>query len=221
MSDADTRAERLRRASAERRAGRKLALRRTILDAATELFLERGFEDFSLRQVAEEIGYSPTTIYHHFADKDELMFTVAMEGMAHFGEELQAGYDSEGEPLTRFVAIGRAYLQFGLSHPLHYRLMFMQRSEWLERKPPDGCESIIDSFSILTQTLRECIEAGQITPPMGSDLRTLSYLVWSQVHGLTALSITTPYLSTEQALGLIEPTLQLILNGLAVRGGDA
>lgn len=217
MAESDTRSERLKRASAERRTRRRLELRRTILDAATELFLERGFEEFSLRQVAEEIGYSPTTIYHHFTDKDELLFTVAMEGMSRFGEALQAAYHSEGEPLARFGAIGRAYLEFGLTHPLHYRLMFMQRGEWLARTPPPPYESIIDSFGILSQTLLECIESGAIASPVGGDIRTLSYLVWSHVHGLIALTITTPYVEPEQALALIDPHLDVVVRGLMPR----
>jgi AcrR family transcriptional regulator len=50
------------------------------VDAAGALFLEQGYERFSLRKVAERIGYSPTTIYLYFRDKDDLLFTVVDEG---------------------------------------------------------------------------------------------------------------------------------------------
>ena len=72
----ETRSQRIRSASAERRARQKAELRRVILDAATTLFEEHGYENFSLRQVAESIGYSATTIYLHFEDKDDLALAI-------------------------------------------------------------------------------------------------------------------------------------------------
>src|SRR5215213_6311078 len=85
-----TRAERLREASRQRRDQEKQDVRQVILDAAADLFREHGYERFSLRQVAERIGYSPTTIYLYFTDKDDLLFTVADVGFMRFGEQLVA-----------------------------------------------------------------------------------------------------------------------------------
>src|SRR2546428_13605803 len=83
-----TRAERVRNASRQRRAHEKQELRAAILAAAGKLFDEQGYERFSLRQVAELIGYSPTTIYLYFKDKDDLLFTVVDEGFDRFGQQL-------------------------------------------------------------------------------------------------------------------------------------
>ncbi len=55
-------------------------MRQAILTASTELFLEHGYHNFSLRQVAEKIGYSPGTIYLYFQDKDAILFTIMEEG---------------------------------------------------------------------------------------------------------------------------------------------
>ena len=57
-----TRNQRLQQGSQKRREQQKEELYQTILKAAGEIFLKRGYEDFSLRQVAESIGYSPGTI---------------------------------------------------------------------------------------------------------------------------------------------------------------
>lgn len=68
-----TRVERTRQASRHRREQEKEELQQLILKAAGELFLEQGYDRFSLRQVAERIGYSATTIYLYFEDKDDLL----------------------------------------------------------------------------------------------------------------------------------------------------
>ncbi|UCH24523.1 MAG: TetR/AcrR family transcriptional regulator [Trueperaceae bacterium] len=216
----ETRSQRIRSASAERRARQKAELRRVILDAATTLFEEHGYENFSLRQVAESIGYSATTIYLHFEDKDDLLLHVAFEGFRRFGEVMQAAYDGADGPLDRLRATGRAYLEFGLAHPVHYRLMFMQRGELLDRETPEGYESIIDAFAILTRSLSEGLEAGVIRSPQGVDVESLGALVWSHVHGLVALAISMPKVGRDTARQLIEPHLDILLAGLG-RGAGA
>jgi AcrR family transcriptional regulator len=54
----ETRAKRIREASQKRREQQRQETRQAILEAATALFAEKGYEDFSLRQVAEATGYT-------------------------------------------------------------------------------------------------------------------------------------------------------------------
>src|SRR3954462_14730867 len=116
-----TRAERLRDASRHRRDQEKQDVRQAILDAAAALFREQGYERFSLRQVAERIGYSPTTIYLYFTDKDDLLFTVADVGFNRFGEQLVAAAASAKDPARRLTAMGRAPIDFGIQNPAYYQ----------------------------------------------------------------------------------------------------
>ncbi|WP_027891763.1 TetR/AcrR family transcriptional regulator [Calidithermus chliarophilus] len=189
MSDPTaTRQARIRQRSAERREQQKQELRRTILEAATRLFEEQGYEGFSLRQVAEAIGYSPTAIYLYFADKDDLLFAVCQQGFAEFTEALQQAYRSTPDPLERVEALGRAYLEFGLSRPLHYQMMFMQRSEWaLRASAPAGEVEGSTSYHILLQAVTEAMKAGKIR--MGDPLETTN-LVWSGMHGIVSLALS-------------------------------
>jgi AcrR family transcriptional regulator len=195
-----TRSARIQAKSASRRQQRKAELRRAIIKAAETLFLEHGYEHFSLRQVAETIGYSPTTIYLHFADKDELLFTVVLEGFRRFADMLKAGYDSAEHPKDKLTAIGRAYLEFGLTYPVHYRLMFMQRGEFLTRALPagyaDDCDAPIESFAVLTQTLEECQQAGILRP---GEVMNYANLVWMTIHGIVALTISMDYITRTEA----------------------
>src|SRR5262245_54863454 len=83
-----TQAHRVRQASRARREQQKESLGRIILDAAGELFLEQGYEGFSMRRVAERIGYSATTIYRYYEDKDDFLFAVVNEGFSEFARKL-------------------------------------------------------------------------------------------------------------------------------------
>jgi AcrR family transcriptional regulator len=191
-----TRAERLRDASRQRRDQEKQDVRQAILDAAAELFREHGYERFSLRQVAERIGYSPTTIYLYFTAKDDLLFTVADVGFARFGEQLVAAAASTADPTGRLAALGRAYIDFGIQNPAYYQLMFMQRGDFLMAKRYGECNPRIDSFGVLEQAVRDAINAGVVQP---SDAASYADALWALVHGIVAMAITMPFFPIERA----------------------
>lgn len=209
--DDPNRDERIRERSQARRARQKEETRRAILDAAGKLFAENGYEAFSLRQVAERIGYSPTTIYLYFDDKDQLLFEVALEGFEEFGRMLQDAYASETAPMARMGAIGRAYIRFGIGHPVHYRLMFLHRPEFLVRPRPGGRGPTIDSFGVLFDTVQELLESGSIAH---HDPVTVAHLLWSGVHGIVTMAISAPQFDEDQAWRVAELYFPSIVRGL-------
>ena len=62
----------------ERREREKKELKQEILDAARDLFVREGFENVSMRKIAEKIEYSPTAIYLHFKDKEALVHELCL-----------------------------------------------------------------------------------------------------------------------------------------------
>ena len=64
----------------ERQERDREAVRRAILDAARELFVSEGYQNVSIRKIAERIEYSPAAIYGYFPSKDDIFFALAEEG---------------------------------------------------------------------------------------------------------------------------------------------
>jgi AcrR family transcriptional regulator len=50
--------------------------RERILDAALDLFIEKGFDKTSLREIAEQLGVSKAALYYHFASKDDILMAL-------------------------------------------------------------------------------------------------------------------------------------------------
>src|SRR5215208_8327196 len=105
-----------------RRAREKEALRQDILDAARELFVKEGYENVSMRRIAEKIEYSPTTIYLYFEDKTALFFAICEETFARLSRQLAAIAVECTDPVERLYRGCRSYVDFGLKHPNHYKL---------------------------------------------------------------------------------------------------
>lgn len=190
-----TRAERLKQAAQERREREKQELRRAILDAAGELFLEHGYEGFSLRQVAEAIGYSPGTIYLYFKDKDAVLFSVADEGFNEFGRRIAGAFHSTDDPAERLRTMGRAYIDFALKNRAYYELMFMQRADYLAKRRGPEFKPPIDSLHVLQDAVRAAMEAGVIRE---GDVKSTADVIWALMHGVVALIISMPFMFDEE-----------------------
>src|SRR6201984_2369836 len=107
----------------ERRERERVETRDKILDAARELVVTEGNEGVSMRRVAEKIEYSPTAIYLHFADKEELFRELCHQDFARLAEVFQGSVMST-DPIERLKQTGAIYIEFGTRYPNHYKFMF-------------------------------------------------------------------------------------------------
>src|SRR5215471_903047 len=84
------------------------SVRRAILDAARDLFVAEGYQNVSIRKIAERIEYSPAAIYSYFRSKDDIFFALAEEGFRILSDPEQIGdLDGPGtvDPLDRIRTI--------------------------------------------------------------------------------------------------------------------
>ena len=112
----------------ERRERERQELRERILDAARTLFAEQGYDAVTMRKIADRIEYSPTAIYFHFKDKQTLLQELCDTDFGALAHEFQK-IARIGDPVDRLRQIGRAYVEFAIAYPNHYRLMFMTPSK--------------------------------------------------------------------------------------------
>src|SRR5262249_1042122 len=97
----------------ERRARQRTLLRQEILDAARDILVRDGYEGLSMRKVADKIDYSPTAIYLHFADRDELVFQVCEDLMARLVRELHQLERQTTDPLAGLRKGAPTYREVG------------------------------------------------------------------------------------------------------------
>src|ERR1700738_2512077 len=101
-------------------------LRESLLEAAAELLAEsRDVEGLSVRAVTARAGVTPTALYLHFADKEDLARAVKKRSFSELAEMLRAdGGEHDDDPEAQLVALAHAYLRFAREHPGHYAIMF-------------------------------------------------------------------------------------------------
>lgn len=172
----------------ERREREREEIRTSILDAARELFARDGVEAVTMRRIAEKIEYSPTAIYFHFKDKEALLTELCecdFREFAHrFAEAAQIA-----DPIARLRVAGEAYVEFGLNHQNHYRVMFMTpKPANFKPNMDDRGNPEEDAYALLRNTIEQAIAEGRMKPEL-TDVDLVSQVIWSGVHGIVSLEI--------------------------------
>ena len=201
----------------ERRSRQKDELRRKILAAATELFLEEGYQNVSMRKIADRIEYAPSTIYLHFRDKVDLVASICMEAFALLDERLDAIIEQRLHPIETLRRCLREYVQFGLDHPASYVFVFCTPPRIFSDIDADTLQHVNrcgqGSFQRLRTGIQACMDYGSMP---AADVESAAQSTWLMTHGLTSGLVVDcgfPFIDRER---LINDTLDRIL--LAVGG---
>lgn len=172
----------------ERKERHKENLKQEILNAAKKLFMKDGYEATSIRKIAAEIEFSPTTIYLYYKDKNDILYALHQEGFKMLADRFFALSTIEN-PFERLKAMGRSYLKFAVEHPDFYELMFVIKEpiEFLNKHCGSAdWEEGKESFEYLLDTIIDCQKHGYFT---SQNPELFSIFVWSTVHGFCTLSL--------------------------------
>ena len=171
----------------DRKEREKEELRSLILAAAKSLFLEKGVEKTSIRNIADKIEYSPGIIYHYFKDKNEIFHSLHQDGFLALMERMQV-LTSVENPLERLKAMGKIYMNFAKDNPDMYDLMFIKEApiDHLAHHKDEDWKEGNNTFGFLRNTVQQCIQKGHFK---GHDVEALTYMIWSTVHGMVSLRI--------------------------------
>lgn len=167
----------------------KQQVRIAILDAARELFVHHGVEAVTMREVAKQVGYTATTLYAYFEDKEALLRALLDADVMLLAVSLKQTLQMP-DPKQRLLAFGRQYIQFALNQPNHYRMVFMTahppclpEASSIEQFNPEQ-----DAYFQLTSVVQAALDAGIFRPTL-NDASLIAQTLWAAIHGLCALHI--------------------------------
>ena len=186
-------------------------LREALIAATIALIEERGVEHVSVREAAKRAGVSAGAPFRHFPTKAALMTAVAEQAMTRLRSMVDAGLAiASDQPLERFEAIGRAYLDWALQNPTHFQiissrtLIDFNASESL-RRDNDTIRRVMEDL------LTEAARRGLLAPDI--DFASLVLSARAFVYGLARMYIdghfpewdtsgVAPEIAMKQALAL-------------------
>ena len=203
--------------SKERRERERTDTRQRILDAARDMFVKRGYEATTMRAIADRVEYTPTAIYHYFRNKEALITELCTLDFRNLAERFNR-IEKVPDPLERIARLGEAYVEFAVTHPNHYQLMFMTprpeaAPDMVEATRGDPSE---DAYALLRETCVDAIGDGRLRPEL-TDPDELAQILWAALHGLVSLRIIKshdPWLEWGDVRKTAERVRELLLRGM-------
>ncbi|WP_244848563.1 TetR/AcrR family transcriptional regulator [Caballeronia sp. SL2Y3] len=180
------------------------ALRERILEVSRGIVKREGLASLSMRKLAEAIDYSPAALYLHFRNRGEIERALREEGHAQLRAAF-APYASIADAAARLKALGRAYVQFGLSEPETYRLMFMDHVSANGANVPDDSAAML---LLIADAFLELQAGNRLARlPYGTAAAACAQAFWANLHGITALQLNGAASADVAARELVELSL--------------
>ncbi|MBI1808228.1 MAG: TetR/AcrR family transcriptional regulator [Ignavibacteria bacterium] len=167
----------------ERKERNKQEMRKQILSTAMKLFLEEGFQNVSIRRIADNIEYSPATIYLYFKDKDDILFALHNAGFEELYKRQQEILAIK-DPKKRLRKHGEVYIKFALENPEYYNLMFIMRGPAKKIVESEEWNVGMRSYDLFKRDVEASMRAGIIKK---SDIDVATFAMWSLAHGVVSL----------------------------------
>jgi AcrR family transcriptional regulator len=189
---------------------------RAILDAARELFVTHGYQEVSIRKIADRIEYSPAAIYSYFPSKDDIFFALAEEGfrlLFSYAKDVEA--DAAVDPADTLREMFWRYYQFSKDHPEYFALMFLDRSVPKIRDNWERFGFIGELKHETRARIAHAIAAGAV--PGGTSSHAVFRLLLTAAHGAAALRLCDRLAPGEDADALARATIDAVILGL--KGG--
>jgi AcrR family transcriptional regulator len=110
--------------------------REAILEAASRLFAELGFEGLDTQHLADDLGVGKGTLYRHFKSKQALFLATADRAMTRLREQVDAAVEGVNDPFDRIARAIQAYLLYFESNPGSVELLIQERAHFKDRPSP-------------------------------------------------------------------------------------
>lgn len=185
-------------------------LEAALISTALKLIKRNGPANLSLREVAHEVGVSPSAAYHYFPDKDSLITAIGetlFTDLAIMEEEAVSAIpgNSALAAKKRFRAIGLSYFKWAKKQPHSFQLIFggFCQKDFISKHEE------APAFQLLSKCLDELVETGAMPK---SSRKNGELLAWAAVHGVTNLIIEGHL--PDSAL---ESVLDSLANGLSIK----
>jgi len=185
--------------------------RRAILDAALDLFINEGYGQVSIRNIAARVEYSPGAIYGYFTSKDEIFYALAEEGLRSLGARELADAPSADALDDLRASIWRFY-EFSKEQPQYFALVFLDRHVPRVSKDYERFAFISEMRKRALARVERCIAEGLF--PGTTHAEVALRLLWAPVVGFAALRLSHRIPEGEAIDPLVRDSIETTIAGI-------
>ena len=169
-----------------------------ITEAATEIFVEKGYENATMDAIAERAGMSKGGLYHHFKSKDVILMFVNQKISEHIEKIMYNALEMSSIKNGLLYYI-KNYLHYWLEHPRETTFLFLSITKMLDNP------YLLDYYRQFTgeymkyfeEAFKMGVESGEFIP---HDTKTSAITLVAAMDGIIAYMILDQKLSLEEVV---------------------
>lgn len=190
-------------------------MRADILNAGREILQQGGFSALSMRALAERVGVRAPTLYDYFANKEDVLNELFLEGVKEIREYFRPVLESSPPGAARIVGLGLAYRDFAVTNPVLFQLVF-GRIDSSYVPGEEQMQAGQNLYMLLRDEVARAVELGEFE---ATDLDVLSMTIWSSIHGITTLELAgfSAKCAPEEPVDLSPHVVTALLYGILPR----
>lgn len=158
----------------------KLLVRNAILTVTEQIILQKGWQEVSIRKIAEAIGYSLPIVYTHFESKEAIQKEFVRRGFSKLTNALKnlAGLEHE----EQLLQLATNYYDFAVTNPAYYKVMFGVGIP--SCKEVQETDEIAEFTQVIIQQIKFLANYNDETK-----IFLKFHTFWSILHGLTSINM--------------------------------
>lgn len=164
-----------------------------IRDAALEIIFIEGFNALSMRKIGKKTSMTAANLYNYFSNKDEIYLSIQQKGFEILGEQFSKINQENEEPVVQLQKMLKAYVDFGVSNPDLYEIMFTRNtpkySDYIGTKlEPAAIEEKETALLLMKEAIKLLNRIIEQNPSVKvPDVRFRVIQVWTAIHGVVSL----------------------------------
>ena len=188
-----------------------------ILDAALEVFSEKGFHSATVDEIAERAGVGKGTLYRHFSNKETLFNDLVRLRIEDLERDVLAVLDDRDDVLTMITKYLKTYFEFFDRNQGFYRLILQERIDVGEQVQDLYFKMVMRRIPLLKRKIYEAGRLGDLKKDV--DFQTVFYGVMGFIHGVIQkwLARDCSYSLVEELPGVVE----VLFYGFVAKSKDA
>lgn len=192
----------------ERRVEEKERRRAEIVDAAEQLYADKGWDSVTMEQVAKRARLSRALLYVYFRDRDELQFAIGERALSVLKARFQEAVGRHSRGLDQVEAIGRAYMAYAHEFPHYFDVCarFQAHAVNPDAGSNEGACAVAgdQAIGVVVTAIRTGIGDGSIRADIGDPVM-FAVTLWAFTHGVIQLAMAKG--SDLARFGIATPTL--------------
>lgn len=194
----------------------KLDKVRRIKDAASDLFVQKGFDDTTTRAIASRAGVGLGTVFVYAPTKRDLLFMIVNEDLQEVVQSAAGMVKPTGSMLDNLLRVFRAHYRYFGQRPALSRLALREMIFYAAgpeaTKFLKTCERLI---GLISEIVEFAIEQKQISPQ--EDPKTIAWIIFSIYQIEVRHWLSTDELDIKRGIAFLRRQLVLLMNGLSPR----